>query len=378
MFIVYILLVAEELLKRVPSSLKTNFKEFITGKDVGLHPTTVKETCIDVAKFGKFMQIFFQRSQFCISSILKYTDSKRIQDTPIIDILRKWCKKQCELFVENDFSGLPAYLQKSKPSQTVKMRALRKYCDLNMVSFLYYVKEMNFMDLNLMREIFTEALKLTENNNSFLDSYTSLCILNANFPSLAQARCQQPVLPFIKACKLSYELASITTDELLQYETFFWYMVLHWPTQKELEEGKQCRTYDELKLLSCIQKLKKIQEEGAYVKRRNQRQYMQHSSIFTLRNKIGFEKLASTSNIGRADYPLARLPGKIKDRSNLEYVLPGKNTVTIRAATLRYNRQSSAQNVKFTLGFSLAGPIAYFIEKSSDEIQLYNDFEEEQ
>ena len=367
------MLVADEIFKRVPDSLKNNFKEFITGKSVSLRKTTVEETDIDVEKFGKFMQSFFERSQFCLSSILKDTDSKRIQNSAIMEMLPKWCKKQQHLFVENGFSKLPAFLQKTTATPK-KIKAIKEYCNLNMVSFLYYVKEMNKKDVVLMREVFSETLKLAEKNDHFLDNYISLCMLNANLPTL-----DNPIVPFQKACKLSHDLASITNDELFQYETFFWYIALHWPTQKELEERKQCRTYDEVKLLSCIQKLKELQDESAFFLQRRkeiQKQHMRHNPIFFLKNEIGFEKLASSSN--NVVYHLAKLPGKIKDRSNLEYVLPGNKTVTIRAAHFRYNRGSSAQNVKFTLGFSLAGPVAYHIERSSDEIQRYNDFGEEQ
>ena len=48
----------------------------------------------------------------------------------------------------------------------------------------------------------------------------------------------------------------------------------------------------------------------------------------------------------------------------------------MRASYLRWNRSSTASNVTFELGFSLAGPSAHNIEKYSDEsdrIRAHND-----
>merc|ERR1712126_364103 len=99
-----------------------------------------------------------------------------------------------------------------------------------------------------------------------------------------------------KACELSLDLATIEGEEIQQFESYFWYIVLHWPTPSEQNEAKISNTYEENRIESSILKLKRIQDRNSYfVQPRREKEWkrQQHNPIFNLKNDTKFDKLTT-------------------------------------------------------------------------------------
>ena len=331
--------------------------------DVSIHQ--LGDLDIDFNKYGKFIHLFAERSHYGITAILKQIDVKKIAESQIMNYLRKACKQHCELFSQSNFSKLPDTLKKEKTTSKTKMELVLKFCHLKMLSFMYYVRETEEREITLINAVIEGTVKLiTTSKDVKPDNYLMICMLNANL-----SRLQYPLLKFSEACRYSFELSNVTSGELFQYETFFWYITLHWPTPTEKKKNRQLKTYDEEKFCLCLKQLKKIQQENSYfVNNRAQRHNLQHSPLYYLTDGAEYQKLDENSG-----FHLLRLEGTIKDKSNLEFTLPGGTPLTIRAANFRINRGSHTQKVTFSLGFTLAGPVAYYIEKSESEILRFND-----
>ena len=130
----------------------------------------------------------------------------------------------------------------------------------------------------------------------------------------------------------------------------------------------------------CIKRLKEINNGRAterYVNRERQRKVNEQKPIFFLTEGTKFNRVVRASDLiqqkpGAKAQKVKRLSGRIIKSSCIEAVLPGGTKIALRASYLRWNRSSTASNVTFELGFSLAGPIAHNIEKFSDESDRIN------
>ncbi|XP_065656355.1 uncharacterized protein LOC136081903 [Hydra vulgaris] len=363
-------IVMEALLNRLPNE-KQKIINYASGKHENFHQIA-NENNIDINEHGRFLQTLFERSQHCIETILKHADTEKIQN---MDHLVRICAKQSKLFQDETDSKLLKNLMKPNLTGESKVNDIRKYCKINQLSFLAYVKEIKRYNVNKFFQIQNIFEKLKGISKiSELDCYFKICFLKANIG-------QKPILSFEDACSLSNELSNISLEELQKYETFFWYMVFHWPTQLEVEKKKLPATYDLQRLIRCIQKLKQIHDDDAkfVLTKKEQRHAFKLNPIYFLNNEEQYSKLEDvtldTDYADRRSYVgHQRFNGRIKDQSNLEYFISDGTSLIIRSANLRYNRGSIAQYVTFHVGFTLAGPVAYNID-IDDRIQRLNNAE---
>ena len=128
-----------------------------------------------------------------------------------------------------------------------------------MLNFYYLVDKMTYEDMKLFKEIGEELYSMTSDNTGIIPSFLQTCLLNINGKYM-----QNPLISFETACFLSLDLTTIESQDFQQFETYFWYVVLHWPTQEEQTTGQMSITYEEGRILKSILKLKKIQEENSY------------------------------------------------------------------------------------------------------------------
>lgn len=346
--------------------MKDQFRQYISGDfDIKHFKRFSAEMEIDIIKYGTFLTKLQERSHECFSEVMRDMDARKIQSN-LMTFLQSKLKNHNQIFLTSSFMGLVNFLKKPKVLAKKKLQEVEKCCQWNMLFFWYSVDTMEKKHLKLMRDIIEETYK----QKIDVDNFIKICMLNVNISKL-----DSPILPFKSACSYSLDLTNVESEELLQYETFFWYLVLHWPTPMEKEKKKYAKTYDEEKMSICIQKLKTIQGSNAYyvqTKHERQRQNLHHNPLFFLKDGLQYDKLTNATNeVERFDR--IKLLGSIRDRSNIELVLDGGTKIVIRAANLRYNRGRPAEKVKFTLGFTLSGPVAYQIETSDNYIQRLND-----
>ena len=357
--------VAVELMKRVPSEHKEKLRQYISGNtNIRQFKQLSDVFDLNVHKYGSFLTKLQDRSHECFSVIMKDMDTKKSKSNTM-DYILSILKSHTKIFLESSFSSLCDFLKKPKVPVQKKLQEIEKCCRWNMVVYWYCVAEMELKHLKLMRDIAEETYRFITTQKIDMDSFLKICMLNLNASKLSS-----PILPFRTACKLSFDLTTVESEEYMQYEVFFWYILFHWPTPSEKEKRKQVSTYDEERILMCIQKLKSIQEKNAfYVQRRQERvrKTQQHSPLFFLKDGLEYDKFTD------ATYDRFKLVGNIRDKSNIEVILDGGTKIVIRAANLRYNRGSPAEKVKFFLGFTLSGPVAYQIETSDDYIQRLNE-----
>merc|ERR1712130_228563 len=291
--------------------------------------------------------------------------------------LRKLSIKFGEIFSSSNFANLPNVLRSKKPIE-YKVEQVHKYIEINLVHNIIPVMKFNPLDINLGLEILKGFKELCSGKNESLDNKTKLSLLNVKFALSHEA--PDELLTFEEAVRISSELANVVDVNVS--EIYFWYCLLLWPNGEC--DAERSPYYDEKKILTCIKRLKEINDGRAterYVNKERQRKVNEQKPIFFLTEGNKFNRVVRARDPiqqkpGSKGQKVKRLSGKIINSSCIEAVLPGGTKIALRASYLRWNRSSTASNVTFELGFSLAGPIAPNIEKYSDEsdrIRAHND-----
>ena len=322
----------------------------------------------------------YTRSVHCTGKIVDNLEYKEHSAQKILfneaSQLRKLSIKFGDIFSSSNFENLPNVL-KSKKAIEYKVEQVHKYIEINLVHNIIPVMKFNPLDINLGLEILQGFKELCSGKNESLDNKTKLSLLNIKFALSHEA--PDKLLTFEEAVRISSELALVENDVS---EIYFWYCLLLWPNGEC--DAEKSPFYDEKKILTCVKRLKEINNGRAterYVNRERQRKVNEQKPIFFLTEGNKFNRVVRARDPiqqkpGSKGQKVKRLSGKIINSSCIEAELPGGTKIALRASYLRWNRSSTASNVTFELGFSLAGPIAHNIEKYSDEsdrIRAHND-----
>ena len=373
---------AELIIKKVScNENETNaLRNFMEGKAEEVSKLFARAGLKCFEEYAPTIAQLYTRSVHCTGKIVDNLEYKEHSAQKILfneaSQLRKLSIRFGDIFSSSNFANLPNVLR-SKKAIEYKVEQVHKYIEINLVHNIIPVMKFNPLDINLGLEILQGIKELRSGKNESLDNKTKLSLLNIKFALSHEA--PDKLLTFEEAVRISSELALVENDVS---EIYFWYCLLLWPNDEC--EAEKSPYYDEKKIHTCVKRLKEINNGRAterYVNRERQRKVNEQKPIFFLTEGTKFNRVVRARDLihqkpGAKAQKVKRLSGKIINSSCIEAVLPGGTKISLRASYLRWNRSSTASNVTFELGFSLAGPIAHNIEKFSDEsdrIRAHND-----
>ena len=353
------LCIADKVMGLAEQKEQDQVRSFISGKKGNLKHLADRHN-IDLSKYAVLLSEIHNRTISCMKAIMQKLDSRIIQNYETHAQLRRECEKYSKIFSTNYFKKLPGVMLNTKTPFQSKLNQLKNYFDINLIEYLYHVRNLDSKQSLLLHETI-QALKnhfdLEKRDLKSLDIFYLVCLLNANLA----LSIERPIFEFKDACSLSKHLTSVDSEK---YENYFWYTVLNWPTEKERMKNSLAVTYDEALLEKCVKKLQGIYY-SSLIPIRKEKHFLIHNPFYMMHNEIGYKKIYNHSNN-------ERISGKILDEHSVEYCLPRGTKLRIRCAHLRINRGSLTENVTFEVGFTLAGPVAYKC-KENVELKSYND-----
>ena len=272
----------------------------------------------------------YTRSVHCTGKIVDNLEYKEHSAQKVVfneaSLLRKLSIRFGDIFSSSNFQHLPNVLKSKRPID-YKVEQVHKYIEINLVHNIIPVMKFNPLDINLGLEILQGFKELCSGKNESMDNKTKLSLLNIKFALNHEA--PDKLLTFEEAVRISSELALVENDVS---EIYFWYCLLLWPNGES--DAEKSPYYDEKKILTCVKRLKEINNSRAterYVNRERQRKVNEQKPIFFLTEGNKFNRVV---RIGAKGQRVKRLSGKIINSSYIEAVLPGGTTIKGRASYL--------------------------------------------
>ena len=284
-------------------------------------------------------------------------------------ILEKYVKEFEELFgCDQDLEFWRRLLQKMKTSKS-QMNFLRQMLAIGITnSFGWLICRGNYYEptLRKYRDILNEMEKVGGKSEFIVQdkiSYLSVC-----FGMVFRKMDFENRLKLDSVEDFARELV---IDNVDFPEPYFFFLLLFWP------EKDVVPTEEDISLLQkCMYKLREYEDTFTDTQRRSGFYFGKKSTpIFFLKerniNGSKLSRLISTKDFQRWNQPnnAAWLHGRYDKNTNVVIDFGPERRLTIRSASLHYRGKRGAPGVKFVVGFTFGGAVAFGLDGDSVEAE---------